>query len=208
MPKPKQLRIASVTLSHIFGVPHEVEVMFSRKSGDQPTSAIIFGENGSGKSSIVKAVEWAVQDRVQRKALNRNTPRAGLLNVSTPGDNGFAAVTLSDGTVLLREAVWDQDDSQFTFNGTELPEPFQRSPIALTRADILTFIGSSPGARGAIFLDYELGAVSEPPSDSPELTYAEEEVTRFKQEIRAAAVPIAEYLGSPPCPRTTPAMIA
>ena len=190
MSNARQLRVASVTLSHVFGVPHELQLPFTRTSGAWPPSVLIFGENGSGKSSIVKAIEWAVQDRVQRKTLNRETPRPTLLNIFSPAEQGLAAVTLSDSTVLLREAVWDQSGSVFTFSGTDTPQAFQRSPIALTRADILAFINSAPKDRGAIFLDCSLGGSTLPRSESSELARTPHRLA----ELKAALGDIDDWL--------------
>ncbi|MFN3152919.1 AAA family ATPase [Bremerella sp.] len=49
------VRIRSVTLNHFRGVPGQTSVEFCRPKTKEPSSVIIFGDNGTGKSSIVDA---------------------------------------------------------------------------------------------------------------------------------------------------------
>jgi len=165
--------------------------------GKEPVSAIIFGENGSGKSSIAKAIEWAVQNRVNRSSVNKHFPKNLLINLRS--HTGSATVTLSDGTQLSRHATWDPEDQSLSFTGTEPPAEFTRSPILLTRADILTFISSPPAARGRVFLDYALletgsGAIE---AENSAIPYLDQEILDYKRQIRSAAVPIAEHFDRP-----------
>ncbi len=169
---------------------------------DRPASAIIFGENGSGKSSIAKAIEWSTQDRINRSAPRKRGPRASVLNASNESScDGWAVVTLSDGTELRRQATWDAEDQSFRFEGSEPLSEFTRSPLVLTRADVLSFITNPPSARGRVFLDYALGASGNiaTPSNAPtaDVAYLDQELLELKRQIREAAVPIAEHLGRP-----------
>lgn len=190
-------RIASVTISRLFGVPGDLEVSFMPLRAERPVSAIIFGENGSGKSSIAKAIEWAVQNRVNRSPVLKHSPKNLFINLRSI--TGSATVTLSDGTQLSRHATWDPEDESFSFAGTEPPTEFTRSPILLTRADILTFITSPPAARGRVFLDYALleGGSEAVQVENAALKYLDQEILDYKRQIRAAAVPIAEHLDHP-----------
>lgn len=71
----RHLRVAGVWFEGIFGAPNEMTIDFTSQSNGKPVSALIFGENGSGKSSIVKAIEWASQGRIGRKPLTARSPR-------------------------------------------------------------------------------------------------------------------------------------
>lgn len=59
-------RILSVSLEGFRGVPEQLSVTFD--SNGSALSAILFGENGVGKSTIADAVEFALQGRVGRSA--------------------------------------------------------------------------------------------------------------------------------------------
>jgi hypothetical protein len=107
MARPVGTRIAAVSISRLFGIPNNLEMSFVPVRSERPVSAIIFGENGSGKSSIAKAIEWGTQNRVNRWPVNKRTSHIRLLNVSrTRSFEGSVTVTLSDGTRLHRKAVW------------------------------------------------------------------------------------------------------
>ena len=60
-------RIESVSLSHFRGVPKELQVDFRR--GDRCVSGLILGDNGSGKSSVVDAIEFGLQARIGRSVV-------------------------------------------------------------------------------------------------------------------------------------------
>ena len=208
MAEPNDLRIATVEVSHLFGIPGSLEVSLLPQRSDQPVSAIILGENGSGKSSISKAIEFAVQGRLNRSSIKIRMPKSRLLNIAQDSNQGSAQVTLSDGTKILRTASWDIDDQSFSIEGPEPPKYLRRAPIVLTRADILEFIDSAPSARGKIFLGYQLldpgqaSEIGEPPS----VQYLEEKIQDCKRQIRETAIPIAEHLDRPR-PYETPKII-
>ena len=195
------LRIANVTVSRLFGVPNRLDVSFVPVRSDCPVSAIIFGENGSGKSSIAKAIEWTTQNRINRSSVSKRRSRSSLINASNKeARDGWAAVTLSDGTELRRQAIWDEEDHSFRFQGPEPLADFMRSPLVLTRADVLAFINNPPSARGKVFLDFALGGNGSTPDSAPaaaDTAYLDQEILALKGQIRAAAVPIAEHLGRP-----------
>lgn len=193
------LRIANVTVSRLFGVPNRLDASFVPVRSDKPVSAIIFGENGSGKSSIAKAIEWTTQNRINRSAVSKRRPRESLINASnSDACEGWAAVTLSDGAELRRQAIWDEEDQSFRFQGPEPLAEFTRSPLVLTRADVLAFITNPPHARGKVFFDFAFGGTgSTGGAPAADTDYLDQEILALKGKIRAAAVPIAEHLGRP-----------
>lgn len=189
-----------MTLSHLFGVPGDVELTFVPPSGDRPASMLIYGENGTGKSSIAKTLEWVIQDRVNRKRLKATTARTRILNIADPNIvHGEATVTLSDGTQLRRAVNWDPLHGELIFDGTDVAPQFARSPIVLTRADILSFISSAPAARGHVFLDFAIDTddvlIDPARQQVAEITAVHEEILRIKKQIREAAAPLANHLG-------------
>ncbi len=62
------MKIKSVYIHSFRGIPNELTVNFTDKTG-KPVSTIISGDNGSGKSSIVDAIEYNLQGRICRESL-------------------------------------------------------------------------------------------------------------------------------------------
>src|SRR5680860_876244 len=66
-------------------------------------SALIFGENGSGKSTIADAIEFAAQGRIGRGARFRSELHPHLINYASNG-RASCALTFTDGSTLTRRA--------------------------------------------------------------------------------------------------------
>ncbi|MDV7197409.1 AAA family ATPase [Rhodococcus kroppenstedtii] len=198
---PEMLRIASIKIDGVFGIPGELEISFLPVRSNNPVSAIIFGENGSGKSSVSKAIEWATQNRVNRSSVSKHAPRSTLLNVSRQDASfGSATARLSDGSELQRRVTWDADENALHIEGSDPHPAFSRSPLVLTRADVLSFIKNKPSARGQFFLDYALNAAEDESTTRASSTAdirRDQEMEILKQKIRDHAVPISEHLGLP-----------
>ena len=59
------LRIRNVILSGFRGIPsHEIPYGLSFEDGDKPCNAVIFGNNGTGKSSVYQALEYMFTQRI------------------------------------------------------------------------------------------------------------------------------------------------
>ncbi|MFB6838850.1 AAA family ATPase [Streptomyces sp. NPDC056361] len=182
------------------GIPGELNVSFLHSNG-KPSSAIIFGDNGSGKSSIVDAVEWACQQAVGRSKALQGSSVPSLVNLASHGRSCSVEVTLSNGRKVSRRAT-------FTEQGVELiadpvPEAFRRVPMSLKRADILRFIDTPAVKRGSIFVDHTLGDASSAPlpSLSEDQRSVIEERHETKQKMREAAAELATLIGVDPPPR-------
>jgi hypothetical protein len=95
------VRVTNITLEAFRGSPKHLSVDFSK--GGRPLSAILFGDNGSGKSTIVDAIEFGLQARVGRST-SYDSPLAPSLRSYARTDeiNPTVSVRLSDGTMVVR----------------------------------------------------------------------------------------------------------
>ncbi len=59
----KDLKIRGIKIEHFRGEVNDISLNFSIR--DKAASALIFGDNGSGKSTIVDAIEFVNQRSVQ-----------------------------------------------------------------------------------------------------------------------------------------------
>ncbi|MFB6604305.1 AAA family ATPase [Streptomyces noursei] len=145
-----EARIRSVELFEIRGAPGSLKVPFLLKR--EPVSSLIFGENGTGKSTIVDAIEFALQGRIGRSTLYDSPVSPALRSFSRDSGN-WSLVELSDGTQVRREV-------SINAGGTTVAEPltvrpgFRLAPITIQRADILRFLDTGALSRGTILLDY------------------------------------------------------
>ncbi|MER5927685.1 AAA family ATPase [Streptomyces mirabilis] len=197
--KVSRVRVSKVTAESFRGVPGELEVSFRNANG-KPSSALIFGDNGSGKSSIVDAVEWACQKSVGRNKSVRANAAPSLVNLAAGRTKCSVDVELSDGSSVRRWATFNEDGVQVF--GDQVPNAFARIPMSLKRADILRFLDTPAIKRGSIFIDHALG---EDISSVPSLTMDQQTVIDERHEakrlMREAAADLAKLIGVDPSPR-------
>lgn len=198
--KKASARVASVRLDGFRGVPGALEVHFGAV-GSAPTSAIVFGENGSGKSSIVDAVEWACQGTVGR-GFTRGMGRPQLVNAIRTDAKCSCYVSLSTGECISRVLSIDGEGLWHVRGDAPLAE-LCRVPMALKRADVLRFLDTPPEKRASLFVDHALadegdGEQSRRPTD--EQRAAREDLLAAKVLRRQAAASLARLLGVDPAP--------
>lgn len=137
------MRISSIKISHFRGIPSELNLQFTDLTG-KAVSAIIYGDNGSGKSSIVDALEFGLQSRIERSTSINNPTRPSVFNQSLSND-GLATVEIGfdDNSHLYRDVHADYDEEKqrvkYIVNPTKPHQDFSRCPVVLRRNDILSY---------------------------------------------------------------------
>ncbi|MEY9935420.1 energy-coupling factor transporter ATP-binding protein EcfA2 [Catenulispora sp. GP43] len=146
------VKLCSITLSGFRGTPAPQMLTFATRKGG-PTSTIIFGENGTGKSSIVDAIEFALQGRIGR-SFDLESPHGPAARNWTVADSEpcWAEAQLSNGVTVHREA--HKDASGVTAVPADVRPGFRLAPLTIKRADILRFLDTEAMNRGAVLLDY------------------------------------------------------
>ncbi len=92
------MRIKSIKIGWFRGSADPIELELNAKS------LVLYGENGSGKSSFVDAVEYNIKDgkinHLAHEYSGKRQERA-IVNTHTPGSqNGSIAITLEDGSLV------------------------------------------------------------------------------------------------------------
>ncbi len=144
------LRISSIQVQGFRGIPDILTIDFRPENTKTPASLILSGDNGTGKSSVIDAIEFALQARIARRRdyLDNPTPSAVSLAGSSKCN---VTITLSDETIQVREIHKPIDHWVTDWQ----PHPsFAISPLALRRADILRFWSTPEHQRQVIFFDY------------------------------------------------------
>ncbi len=195
-PGHSNLRVSQVQLRDFRGVTGDAAVSFAHKNG-KPSSCIVFGENGTGKSSIVDAVEWACQGKIGRSSKFSARSRPHLFNLATNAETCSVAVTLTDGTVLGRKVRRDPEKGTVVSASGE-SDGFQYVPMSLKRSDILNFLELPPERRGTLLLDHYLGQEHATPSEWESEQETEDVLVAAKTHVRQAAAAVAQILGVDP----------
>lgn len=112
----------------------------------------IQGDNGSGKSSVCDAIEFATRSVVSRRTRDGEKQRREIKNLSAPNPPG-AAVSLSNGDTYVRGFV----DANLTADsirlGTAVPG-FDRAPVVIRRDAVESFWRIPPESRLDYFWDF------------------------------------------------------
>lgn len=188
-----RLRVRGVRLSSFRGAPAALDLDFTRTGN--PTSAIVFGDNGSGKSSIVDAIEFGLQGRIGRcstlegafSPMARSPAAERLPHVevdTTDGTVSRSAVTNGAGGILI--------------DTTDVRPGFRLAPITLKRKDITHLFDTEALSRGLLILDY-LPTDPTRMAIRPDDQLAAVEVERFelRTERNRLAVELGQILDRP-----------
>lgn len=183
------LKLSSIRLSGFRGSPNETIISLTQKKVH--ASVIIFGENGVGKSTVVDAIEFALQARVSR-SLNFDSPLASAVRSFATDPLPEVEAELSDGRKIARTV-------EMSRAGTLEPAPrdvsagFRLAPVTLNRADLQRLLDTESLERGTVLLDYF-------PGDLDRLAMRpKEEVHRLKSEmadLRIRRSSLATQLGT------------
>lgn len=149
-------RVAEITVQQFRGGSRPVTVRLTGRNDANPQSALIFGENGTGKSTLVDAVEICLQATVGRGGMV-GPERPALVSLATDADEASCQVVMADGTVHSQELRWVENKDgvlELVRSRGDRVAGFDFAPISLKRADILRFLETPAVRRGMVFLDY------------------------------------------------------
>lgn len=145
----RELRVTSVTALGFRGAPHQVQLDLT-KAG-KPVDILLWGDNGTGKSTIADALEFALQARVDRSADFISSLRPSVRNLHAA--RTLSSVSLTDGSTVLRE-LRVAPDGRARASDDPIRPGFRIAPIVIRRADIIRFLDTGSLDRGTIFFDY------------------------------------------------------
>ena len=137
------MKISKVYIKSFRGIPNECTLNFCGKDGNAK-SVIIYGGNGSGKSSIVDAIEFNLQGRIERNLNIKNPKRPSVLNLYPEGyANAYTKIDFDNNTSNERSVIVEKDEvnDRYIFNSSsdEAHEDFNEVSIALRRNEIIAY---------------------------------------------------------------------
>lgn len=189
------LRLQSIEIKGFRGSPKRVTVKFERSG--TAVSTIIFGENGVGKSTIVDAIEFALQGRIGRSS-NFESPVGS--SARSFADDGIPRVValLSDQRQVERRII-EASSGYLTASPDAVSSGFRLAPVTLNRNDISRFLDTDAMERGSLLLDYfpsEAGKLATRPQNEIHRLTAEQSELRIRRT--SAASELADLLGCSP----------
>ena len=187
------LRVVKVRIRSFRGIPNDLVVDFRTEQGDV-VSAIVSGDNGTGKSSIVDALEFALQAQINRSQSLKGVSNPLATSLAGAERGSSVEVELSDDTSVFRGITFDEEDKPTTNRKSH--KNFAVAPFVLRRADILKFWSTPDAQRQMMFRDYFRSSPQAEWHDAPseEKLELERERLEAKQKRRAVGARIASRM--------------
>jgi len=141
-------KIKSITISGIRGIKNILPLNLNKKS------ILIFGENGSGKSSLTDAIEWYYSDGIEHlisKETGATKGRGSLRNLFIPdNEDAFINIQHSNDKLNATKAI-DSSLKASTSNSTDDFKDYllatQSENLILRYRDLVEFIIATPGEK-------------------------------------------------------------
>jgi hypothetical protein len=140
------LKISKVGINSFRGIPGKLIIDLASGSANKAKSLILFGDNGTGKSSVVDAIQFALQGEIGKERKLRSA--ISFSNESLPS----VQISLSDGREVFRSVISDIDGVELSSNNRD--KDFYVAPFVLRRSDILRFLNTPDEKRQIVFFDY------------------------------------------------------
>lgn len=117
---------------------------------------LVYGENGSGKSSICDAIEFGLRGAISRRLTDGRKERRELRNLATAGAP-TVDITMMDGKRYRRgyaQPPWDLNRRLKPFDRDSAVPGFDLAPTVLRRRVVEAFWEIPASARLDVFWDY------------------------------------------------------
>ena len=195
------MKIKNLNISSFRGIPNEQSFNFTDKKNN-PISTLIFGDNGSGKSSIIDAIEFNLQGKIERSDSLKNEFRASAISLNKPILNGSKTIcTLEDNTTNERNIVvsFDKEKERHIYEKShqKLHPNFQIAPIALRRNDIISYSNTPVQSKQVLFWKFIYNSSStdnENTFDNVLIQNLDKERIQLKTKSRNEIENLAKYL--------------
>lgn len=115
-------------------------------------SLIIYGENGSGKSSIVDAIEFNLQGRIDKSIVINHSLRPLATNLSSKNPGSACTKITMDGKTNIRSIKADNEKYEAEPSG--MHPNFSYTPFVLRRGDITLYNATPENQKLILLLNY------------------------------------------------------
>ena len=182
------LKIKEIKIKHFRGITSEIILAFEQRG--IINSLLLYGDNGSGKSSIVDALELSLTGKINDKKLQR-----ALISYENLDEGACVETRLSDDTLVMAELSYELNE-----NGNRKlkknalgKESFLKAPFILRRSDILTFWSTDAIARLRVFLT--LDNIIQREQKSSKIAYLEQKYENLTSKRKENLHCLCEFFG-------------
>ncbi len=170
----RDIKIEKLHIDHFRGISNDLDLSFNVTG--QAESALIFGDNGSGKSSIVDAIEFITSGTIQG---NKSTKAGGWLYNSVSLENKEKAnivIELMNHNPI--SALFERNIEEQKVEGEwSTIKEFRYAPFILRRMDILNFWSQQTQQKLMLFFKYV-------DTESEETLFADDEEVQMIERQR------------------------
>ena len=161
-------------------------------------SVLIFGDNGSGKSSVIDALEYVTRGTIHTSSSVHNGDWLYNSISYNKSQEAFVEIKLNTSNAYSATLKKSEDDKKILKKVQILPT-FRRAPFILRRQDVLRFWELPNVQKLRIFLPYEYDVKKELLVNSSEkVNSIERERERLKIKKRELIDDIAKYYNFEP----------
>ncbi|CCQ44423.1 hypothetical protein ARTSIC4J27_349 [Pseudarthrobacter siccitolerans] len=146
-------KITSVTISNFRGISEQMSMSFTKGNDNRGRSILLYGENGTGKSSIVDAIEFATRSVVSRRTIGGKKDRRELQNLIESTAGPRVDIAFGNGESYSRGAGKVSPDVKKLVRLNPVPG-FEICPLVIRRRDIDGFWTMPEEVRQSLFFDY------------------------------------------------------
>lgn len=140
------LKISKITIENFRGIKSPAIIDFQK--GGRPTSALVYGRNGTGKSSIVDGWEWLINSKIEYLSKEGVSERDYPHKLSN-GDNAYIKVDFTHSDIHSVKAVFNKNRITSPIRSGEF-EAFKTHaiyPNYLRYSDLQEFVYKSKGDK-------------------------------------------------------------
>jgi hypothetical protein len=181
-------KIVEYIIENFRGFVDQVTVNLVKTVNQPPVSMIIYGDNGSGKSSLADALEFAFRGRLSRRIAEGSKIKREVKNLASLGAPGVL-VKLTGGKNIKRGGGLSASGVP-EYRRNQIVEGFEFCPLVVRRQDIESFWRIPEGERQMFFFDY---------LDSRHAAQQREDEAKLRENLEAAIEEhskAADYLAS------------
>ena len=178
------MKIKKIYIEAFRGIPKTLELDFTNRNGDA-VSSIIFGDNGTGKSSIVDAIEYNLQARIERDEKIKNSRRPSAISKCyTKSVRAKTKVELDNDEVVERgiDVIFKDDKVLYKATNKDMNNHFSYVPVALRRNDIMTYNILSGIERQIMFFKFIYHVPDNIENDSELLLEIDPQIEELQEE--------------------------
>ena len=194
------MRISRLTVEAFRGIPGELVLDLRVNQNDDPSSLILFGDNGSGKSSIADALEFALRATLLRRlGLSQTHKKRARSLTATVAP--YVEVEFDDRSVVGRGAPGSGRFVPPVRRLIDDPHPaFALTPFVLRRADIQGFWSLAPSERLLVFFGWfdDHGIGIEQVRAQFNVTEAREKAERSESWLESTRARLSQLTGVAP----------